>query len=135
MLVAPRLFARLARLLSLVFVFGCLDAFAPAGAVPFTPPAVYRAWWSAIAACAGITGDFDRVEWYQVRDSSYPCPAYEGRCAGWWKPPHDIYLAEAWRGDRQLVEHEMLHDLLQRGDHPPVFEACGVARPASRTTE
>jgi len=24
------------------------------------------------------------------------------------------------------VEHEMLHDLLQRGDHPPVFQACGV---------
>ncbi len=56
----------------------------------------------------------------------YPCPAYEGHCDGWWQPPHTIYLAYRWRSDRQLVEHEMLHDLLQRGDHPPVFQACGV---------
>jgi len=28
--------------------------------------------------------------------------------------------------DRQVAEHEMLHDLLQRGDHPPAFQACGV---------
>jgi len=28
--------------------------------------------------------------------------------------------------DRRLVEHEMLHDLLQRSDHPPVFKICGV---------
>jgi hypothetical protein len=123
--------ALLVRLCPLVLLLACLDSFAPAGAAPFTPPAAYRAWWSVIAVCAGISGDFDRVEWYQVPDATYPCPAYAGRCAGWWRPPHDIYLAEVWLADRQLVEHEMLHDLLQRGDHPPVFEACGVARPGA----
>jgi len=66
------------------------------------------------------------VEWYEVPGVDYPCPAYEGRCDGWWQPTHTIYLAYRWRNDRQLVEHEMLHDLLQRGDHPPVFQACGV---------
>jgi hypothetical protein len=35
-------------------------------------------------------------------------------------------MAQSRLDDRQLAEHEMLHDLLQRGDHPPVFKACGV---------
>ena len=112
--------------LPLALLAGCLDSFAPAGAVEFTPPTVYETWWSAIEACAGLWGTFDRVEWYDVPGADYPCPAYEGLCDGWWQPPHSIYLAHRWRNDRQLVEHEMLHDLLQRGDHPPVFQACGV---------
>jgi len=112
--------------LPLALLAGCLDSFAPAGAVEFTPPTMYETWWSAIEACAGLWGTFDRVEWYDVPGTDYPCPAYEGRCDGWWQPPHSIYLAHRWHNDRQLVEHEMLHDLLQRGDHPPVFQACGV---------
>src|SRR2546425_8907278 len=71
-----------------LLLLGCLDAFAPAGAVPFTPPAVYRAWWTEIESCAGLSGDFDRVEWYEVPGSSYSCPAYEGQCDGWWRSPH-----------------------------------------------
>src|SRR5213083_1977631 len=71
-----------------LLLLGCLDAFAPAGAVPLTPPAVYRVWWTEIERCAGLSGDFDRVEWYQVPGSSYSCPAYEGQCDGWWRAPH-----------------------------------------------
>lgn len=115
-----------ARTLSLLLLLGCLDTFAPAGAIPFTPPAAYRAWWAAMEACAGVSADFDRVEWYEVQGSAYACPAYEGRCEGWWRPPHAIFMARALVTDQRLAEHEMLHDLLQRGDHPPVFQACGV---------
>jgi len=114
------------RSLSVVLLLGCLDNFAPAGAVPFTPPDAYRTWWTAIESCAGISGDFDRVEWYEVPGSSYPCPAYEGSCEGWWRPPHTVYMSQDQVNDRRLAEHEMLHDLLQRGDHPPAFQACGV---------
>ncbi|HYU91368.1 MAG TPA: hypothetical protein VE966_13030 [Gemmatimonadales bacterium] len=114
------------RWLPVVLLLGCLDAFAPAGAMPFTPHAVYRTWWTEIERCAGLWGDFDRVEWYAVPGSSYSCPAYEGRCDGWWRSPHTIYMAQGQLYDRQVAEHEMLHDLLQRGDHPPVFQACGV---------
>jgi hypothetical protein len=119
------------RWLPLVLLLGCLDPFAPASAVAFTPPGSYRIWWAAIESCAGISGDFDRVEWYEVPGSSYPCPAYEGRCEGWWRPPHTIYMAQDQLANRKLAEHEMLHDLLQRGDHPPVFAACGVATQAA----
>src|SRR6266705_1773835 len=96
-----------------LLLLGCLDAFAPAVAVPLTPPAVYRVWWTEMERCAGLWGVFDRVE------------RYEGRCDGSWRAPHTIYMAQSRLYDRQLAEHEMLHDLLQRGDHPPVFKACG----------
>ena len=51
------------RWVPLVLLLGCLDSFAPAGAVPLTPPAAYRVWWTEIERCAGLWGDFDRVEW------------------------------------------------------------------------
>src|SRR5205809_4574001 len=122
------------RWLCLLLLLGCLDTFAPAGAVVFTPPAAYGTWWAEIESCAGISGDFAAIKWYEVPGSSYSCPAYEGECAGWWQPPHTIYLAETRANDRLLVEHEMLHDLLQRGDHPPAFQACGVAVQSARYT-
>lgn len=114
------------RWIPILLLVGCLDAFSPAGAVQWTPPAIYRTWWAAIESCAGIQADFDRVEWYVVPGSSYACPAYEGQCQGWWQPPHTIYMAQDQTNNRVLAEHEMLHDLLQRGDHPPVFAACNV---------
>ena len=120
------------RWLCLLLLLGCLDTFAPAGAVEFAPPAAYGTWWAEIESCAGISGDFATIEWYEVPGSSYSCPAYDGECAGWWQPPHTIYLAETRVHDRLLVEHEMLHDLLQRGDHPPVFQTCGVAVQSAR---
>ena len=122
---------RLLRWLAPLLVLGCLDAFAPAGAVPFTPPAIYHTWWAAIEACAGLSGDFQSVAWYEVPGASYPCPAYDGHCEGWWQPPHSIYMAAGSVTDRAVAEHEMLHDLLQRGDHPPAFAACGVATQAA----
>ena len=81
------------RWVPLVLLLGCLDSFAPAGAVPLTPPAAYRVWWTEIERCAGLWGDFDRVEWYEVPGSTYTCPAHEGRCDGWWRSPHTIYVA------------------------------------------
>lgn len=114
------------RFLPVVLLLGCLDTFAPAGATWFAPPAYYKTWWAAVEDCSGTAGDFDRVHWYQVAGSTYTCPAYEGRCEGWWRPPHAIYMAQEVLTDRRVAEHEMLHDLLQRGDHPPAFQACGV---------
>ena len=112
------------RVLSVGFAFGCLESFAPAGAKEFTPPDIYRTWWAEVEACAQLSGDFSRVEWYEVPGSRYDCSAYPTGCAGSWHPPHTIYVAQAWENDPRVVKHEMLHDLLQRGDHPPVFRTC-----------
>src|SRR2546422_11756693 len=38
------------------------------------------------------------------------------RSDGWWRSPHTIYMAQGRLYNRRLAEHEMLHDLLQRGD-------------------
>src|SRR2546425_8619861 len=88
------------RWLGLLLLLGCLDTFAPAGAIEFAPPAAYGTWWAEIESCAGISGDFAAVEWYEVPGASYSCPAYDGECAGWWQPPHTIYLAATRVHDR-----------------------------------
>jgi len=36
---------------------------------------------------------------------------------GLWSAPHNIYVLTVDRLDRNVVIHEMVHDLLQRGDH------------------
>lgn len=98
--------------------------FEPAGALPVAPDSVYAVWWQRMEACAGLAAPLDRIEWYEVPGDEFSTP--EGPRWGWWSPPHTIYVAEAHRLDEELVEHEMLHDLLQSGEHPPVFATCGV---------
>lgn len=104
---------------------GCLaHPFEPAGALQFTPDSVYAVWWQRMEACAGLTAPLDRVEWYEVPGNEFATP--EGLRWGWWSPPHTIYIATPYLEDEWLVEHEMLHDLLQTGEHPATFESCGV---------
>lgn len=91
----------------------------------------YRTWWNEISACSGLEGDVDAVRFFRVTaplylaETQFPCG--EGlRCNGLWEAPHDISIAPAYLSNRQLVEHEMLHDLLGAPGHPPVFEECEV---------
>jgi hypothetical protein len=93
----------------------------PPGAVPFTPPAVYRQWWALTEACSGLHGSFDAVQWYvlpnastvQLDDGTVANAAWEGN-------GNRIILTGQldglYAGD--LVRHEMLHALLQAGGHP-----------------
>lgn len=110
-------------------VTGCLASpFEPAGARQVAaPPPVYAVWWQQMEACAGIRAPLIRIEWYEVPGEAFATP--DGARWGWWEPPHAIYVAEAHRWDAWLVEHEMLHDLLQTGAHPTLFRTCGVQEP------
>jgi hypothetical protein len=109
---------------------GCLaHPFEPANARPFTPPRqLFRVWWQRMEACAQVAAPMDQVEWYAVPGDRFATP--DGPRWGWWSPPHTIYIAEAHLSDEALVEHEMLHDLLQTGAHPAPFQTCGVAETA-----
>src|SRR6266850_6186123 len=96
----------------------------PPGAYRFQPPTVYQQYWRTVEDCAQLRGDFTRIHWYAVPDTSFRCATRQGQCGGRWVHPHDIYVVES--APYVLIAHEMLHDLLQRGDHPPVFETCGL---------
>jgi hypothetical protein len=97
----------------------CTDALGPpAGAVGFTPPAHYRIWWAVAEACAGRTGDFDAVHWYTVPASE--SFSLEGQTVNgaWYQAGNKIALGANQMGNGELVRHEMVHALMQSGDHP-----------------
>jgi hypothetical protein len=110
----------------------------PEGAVRLVAPSVYQTWWADVERCAGVTGDIDRIEWYEVPctagETGFECPdTPDGLCAGEWKAPHLISLAgpnalfpDGYVNDEFTVKHEILHDLLQTGDHPVTFQECGL---------
>lgn len=105
--------------------------FEPADARHFTPPvSLYAVWWDRMETCAHVSAPLDQVEWYQVPGNHFATPL--GPRWGWWDPPHEIYIAATHITDELLVEHEMLHDLLQTGEHPAAFETCGVQQAESR---
>ncbi|MBK6487788.1 MAG: hypothetical protein IPF98_13135 [Gemmatimonadetes bacterium] len=91
--------------------------FEPDGAAPLDVPDAYRTWWADLERCAQRSADFDRLRFWTVNGETFPCP--DGPCAGRWQSPHHIYIAERWINHPALVKHEMLHDLLGTGDHPP----------------
>jgi hypothetical protein len=109
-----------------LWVAGCLaQPFEPHDARPLDAvPQVYSIWWQQMEDCARVTAPLDQIEWYVVPGERLATP--EGLRWGWWSPPHAIYIAEPYLEDEWLVEHEMLHDLLQTGAHPAAFETCGV---------
>lgn len=115
----------------LLVMAGCADITAPDGAYPVTPPDFFVTYWQDMEACSGIHADMARIQWFAVPGNSFPTK-YNAETSGLWVEPHTIYVMEgtlheaAWGSPSTLVSHEMLHDLLHRGDHPPIFEACGV---------
>jgi hypothetical protein len=96
----------------------------PLGAVEFDPPEVYTTWWADVEACAQTRADFTRVRWFMVPGDSFICHPF--RCAALWSPDHHIYVAEAHRRNKRTVQHEMLHDIVDDGDHDhAAWGACG----------
>jgi hypothetical protein len=93
----------------------------PAGAEALAPLATYADWWQATENCAGRHGDMSRVSWFAIPDHAsfiYGSTSYDGY---WWNGVHWILLAGEKVTDGMIVRHEMLHELLGRGDHPPEY--------------
>jgi hypothetical protein len=109
----------------LVACAGC--RYAPEGAAPLEVSSAYRHWWGEVEACAQRSAPIERVRFWVIKGDEFPCP--NGPCAGHWRSPHDVYIAERWVNDETLVKHEMLHDLLGTGQHPEAYfgpGACNV---------
>jgi len=100
----------------------------PAGAEALTPLATYADWWSATEQCAGLHGNMTRVHWFVVPNRTsfvYRDGQYDGY---WWDDVHWILLAGDKVANGMIVRHEMLHELLGRGDHPAEYfqRRCGA---------
>jgi hypothetical protein len=98
----------------------------PAGAEALTPLPTYADWWRATEQCAGLQGDLSRVSWFVVPGRTwftYRDAQYDGY---WWNGVHWIILAGEKVQNAMVVRHEMLHELLGRGDHPAEYfqERC-----------
>lgn len=100
----------------------------PAEAVRMTPPESYREWYAATEACAGRSGDFARVEWFVVPGVRTFQTEQGEKIALWIRhgERRHIVVAEDWMHDPFVVQHEVLHDLLNVGGHPAEYfvERC-----------
>jgi hypothetical protein len=121
---------RAAVVAALPLLAGCTDA---TGTIPFpddaievTPGAPYARWWTMTRNCAGQVGGMGQVRFYVVPRLSIDDGST--RYAGYWfRDGNRIVLAQPYATNGAVVRHEMLHALLQRGDHRRVdfVDHCG----------
>ena len=115
------------RLCGLAIALGaaaCGDATAPdPGRVVIEPPARYQQYWHEVESCSGIQGSFTQVRWFLVHEFA----AGEG-ILGQWNGRREITIrSDVWL-EREVVAHEILHDLLagDRDHVRPEWDACGL---------
>lgn len=91
------------------------------GRTPYPDVESLRAVWASVESCSHLLGDFDKVNFSQAREIRF-----NGRRAfAVWVPKHEIVVVEG--ASYRTIAHEMMHDLLQRADHPPLYfnDLCG----------
>ena len=89
----------------------------PESAVAFTPPPQYRAWWQVVESCAGKRASFDGVSWYTVEPQQLVVHG-DNAAGAWFAENNSIVVVQNWVTQGSLVRHEMLHAILETGDHP-----------------
>jgi hypothetical protein len=115
---------------ALLLLAGCYDLFyppMPEGAVRMAPLPVYAEWWRMTEQCSALGGDFSDVEWFVVPGVARFSAGRLKNVAGM-HVDRRIVLAEQSVRHGQLVRHEMLHALLQKGSHPrgDFIGRCGL---------
>lgn len=93
--------------------------------VPIEPKAIYRLAWQDMVQCSERTRPFDGIRWFQT--SYFPG---QPTVVGQWNSRREITIRADAVFDREVVAHEILHDLL-KGDplhEDPAWEACGVQK-------
>lgn len=115
---------KLALILSLVALSACDSPTAPRAqfqlpdAVAIDPPAHWRVWWAELEMCSGLTGDFDRVQFYVA-----PVLVYDGKeiLGLWMLRGNKIIVAASWQDVQTVLAHEMMHALRQAAGHPNAY--------------
>lgn len=113
----------------------------PTNTTEYIPFTVYKEWWADVERCSGLKGDFAKVHWFATPDVSILYG--DIGATGVWSRPHSIYVAApiadtTWQivtnpingtptdYRRFVVQHEMLHDLIQSGSHGKLFDSCSL---------
>jgi hypothetical protein len=105
----------------LLLALACQEPAAPLppGAASFSPPAIYREWWTLTEECSGQRGDFHSVRWYVVPDAQTLRDAQGREIDAYWEARGNrIVIANASQHSGDLVRHEMLHALIRADGHP-----------------
>ncbi len=74
--------------------------------------------WRYVLDCSGLKpqpgGDYGDIEWFLISPGGLGV-----KNMGSWVSPNKIVIDSAWAGAVWLIQHEMLHHLMQGGaDHP-----------------
>lgn len=87
----------------------------------FEPPAFYLRWWKNVEQCSGFTGKLSIIRWYLA-----PRPYLRWNAQGdsvmlaaYMREETPVIVLGLFReADSTVVEHEMLHALLDQNDAP-----------------
>jgi hypothetical protein len=95
----------------------------PSSALRFDPPEQYLSWWRLTEACSGRTHQPEGIKWYVVPMATSFATS-SGSLTAQWSRGSDgarIVISGAYQSSEMVVRHEMLHALLDRGDHPSQY--------------
>jgi len=112
-------------LASIVLLSGCTaTSLGPAVSSRVGELDEWKPMWADLEACTGISGDFARLNVYQVANGTL-----SGETLGSWVAPHDIYVADyvLQTNFTVIVLHEMIHDLIGVNDPHhlnPLWKKC-----------
>lgn len=105
------------------------DPYFPEGAVAFNPPPrIYTTWWADVQHCSGLSAPFASVHYYYFPATGFFYVKGDEVLGVWAQRGNRITVAEGVALDPFVVRHEMLHALLQTGQHPAAYfsGACGT---------
>jgi len=99
-------------LMLLLTILACGDPIGVVDPQPMAPLPEYADWWTEAQECTGRSGLLSEIHWYTVASVS-PSDGHDAAWRGAWEQPHTIYLVRGAETEKFVVQHEMLHDLLQ----------------------
>lgn len=94
----------------------------------FIPPPQYEQWYDELVKecdCRPATTVIE-LTWYEAPRDGFYCEGQEAPCTGQWINNGVIFIAANWRMDERTVKHELLHAILNRGDHPRIFQKLNL---------